>query len=217
MSDSESDLRHEVIRFCQLLHQKNYLSANDGNVSVRMPGGRILVTPSGAFKAFLRSEDLVVVDERGQLISGKLKPSGEMAMHLQALKQRPEVNAVIHAHPPTAVALSLLRHQRVNGILPEVILSMGELAVVPYARPLSQELADSLTHYLDRHDAFILERHGTLAVGQTVAEAYGRTERIEHAAHVLWLAYSVGRPLPLPDHEARELTRIYERSRKPTR
>lgn len=210
---SEAELREQVIRCCQLLHHKGYLAANDGNVSVRLGGGHILITPSGSLKAFLRPEDLVVIDELGKVVSGSAPPSGEVAMHLTALRLRPDIQAVVHAHPPTCIALTLLRHPRLNGVLPEVILSVGQLTIVPYARPISRELGDALVGFVERHDALILERHGTLTVGKTVQDAYALVERLEHASQVLHTAHTIGRPIPLPEHEVRALEAIYERSR----
>lgn len=213
----EAELRYEIVRACQLLHQKNYLSANDGNISVRLGGGRILITPTGVHKGFLKPEDLVVIDDEGRLLSGARPPSGEVSMHLTALRRRPDMNAVIHAHAPTCIALSLLKNVKLNGILPEVILSVGELVVCPYGRPVSEALGEALLGYIEKNDALILERHGTLTVGKTVAEAYYLTERLEHAAHVLWLAYSVGRPTRLPEDEAGALLAMYREARAAAR
>ncbi len=212
----EEKLRAEIVQFCRLLHQRNWLAANDGNVSARLGGGRILITPSGRHKGLLEPEEMVVVDESGKLVAGDARPSGEIAMHLTALRLRSDANVVLHAHPPTCIALSLLRHIRLNGILPEVILSIGELVVVPYARPVSEDLGDALVGYIERHDAVILERHGTVALGGSVAEAYARTERLEHAAHVLWLAHTLGHPRPLPDAEWRALRNLHEQGRDST-
>jgi len=211
--EAEAAVRRDVIRFCGLLHDKNFLAANDGNVSVRLCNRRILVTPSGVPKAFIAPEDLLTVSPDGEVLSGKGKPSGELALHLQVLRARPDIRAVVHAHPPTCIALTLLRHLRLNDILPEVILSVGRLEVVPYARPLTDGLAAAVAAALGRADAVILERHGTVTVGGDLSEAYSRTERLEHAAHVLWLAHAIGRPTTLPEHEARTLYQLYARAR----
>jgi L-fuculose-phosphate aldolase len=211
----EPELREQIVRFCQLLHQKGYLAANDGNISVRLCQHRLLVTPTGVPKAFLNPDELVVVDNDGQVLSGG-KPSGELSMHLHALRGRPDMEAVVHAHPPTSIALTLFRHLRINGVLPEVTLSIGEIEIVPYARPLTEELACAVEEATRRHDAVILERHGTVTLGKTVSDAYARTERLEHAAQVLWLAHAIGRPPGLPEHEARTLMKLYERGRNQT-
>ncbi len=210
---SEAFLREDIVRYCRLLHQKGFLAANDGNVSARLSADRILITPTGVHKGFLSPEQLLIIDRAGRLVFGEGRPSGEVAMHLKALELRPDRTVVMHAHPPTCIALSLLRHARLNGVLPEVILSIGELVVVPYARPVSDALGQSLVGYVERHDALILERHGTLTLGRTVHEAYCLVERLEHSAKVLHLAHAIARPPPLPEPESRALLETYRRSR----
>lgn len=202
-----------MVAYCQLLHHKGFLAANDGNVSVRLGPGRILITPSGVHKGFLRPEELLVIDEQGRLLEGTGAPSGEVAMHLAALSLRSDRQVVMHAHPPTCIALSLFRNLRLNGVLPEVILSVGRITVVPYARPTSEALGEALRGYVEKNEALILERHGTLTLGRSVHEAYALVERLEHAALVLHRAHALGRPPALPEHEARALEEIHERSR----
>lgn len=209
----ERALREDVVRFCRMLHARGYLAANDGNVSTRLEGDRVLVTPSGVHKGFLEPDDLVVVDLEGRQLSGKGKPTGELALHLRAYAKRPTAKAVVHAHPPVAIAMSLTK-KRLDGVLPEVTLSIGSLQVVPYKRPLTDALAVAVADALGRADAVIMERHGTVAVGADLAEAYGKTERVEHAAQVLWSAYALGGVRPVPESEQRALMELYERSRR---
>lgn len=208
----EHALREDIVRHCRLLHQRGYLAANDGNVSVRLDANRLLVTPSGVHKGFLEPSDLIVVDMAGNKLSGSRTPTGEIALHLRALAQRPDASAVVHAHPPLAIAMSLTK-KKLDGILPEVTLSLGRLQVVPYARPLTDDLAKAVAAALEHSDAVILERHGTVAVGRNVAEAYGQTERIEHASQVLWSAYALSAPRPVEEAEHRALLKIYEAGR----
>lgn len=208
----EQALREDIVRYCRLLHQRGYLAANDGNVSARLDGRRLLVTPSGVHKGFLEPDDLLVVDLAGQQLSGRGKPTGELALHLRSYAARPDASAVVHAHPPLAIAMSLTK-KRLDGILPEVTLSLGRLQVVPYARPLSEGLAEAVAEALTQADAVILERHGTVALGPTLAHAYGQTERIEHAAQVLWSANALVAPRPVAEAEHRALLGMYERSR----
>ncbi len=208
----EQALREQIVLHCRLLHQRGYLAANDGNVSARLDAKRLLVTPSGVHKGFLEPGDLVVVDLQGRKLGGKAEPSGELALHLRALAQRPDASAVVHSHPPIAIAMSLTK-KKLDGILPEVTLSLGRLQVVPYARPLTDQLAKAVAAALVHSDAVIMERHGTVAVGRTIAEAYGNTERVEHACQVLWSAYALGTPRPVPKAEQRALLKMYESSR----
>ena len=209
----EQALREDIVRHCRHLHQRGYLAANDGNVSARLGADRVLVTPSGVHKGFLEPGDLIIVDLQGRKLSGAREPTGELALHLRALAKRPDATAVVHAHPPLAIAMSLTR-KKLDGILPEVTLSLGRLQVVPYHRPLTDELAEAVAAALAHSDAVILERHGTVAVGRTVAEAYGQTERIEHASQVLWSAYALSTPRPVDEPEQRALLKMYEGSRQ---
>ena len=208
----EHALREDIVRHCRLLHQRGYLAANDGNVSARLDANRLLVTPSGVHKGFLEPGDLIIVDLKGNKLSGERSPTGEIALHLRALAQRSDCNAVVHAHPPLAIAMSLTK-KKLDGILPEVTLSLGRLQVVPYKRPLTDDLARAVAEALEHSDAIIMERHGTVAVGKDVAQAYGQTERIEHACQVLWSAYSLSAPRPVDESEQRALLRMYEASR----
>ena len=211
--EMEQALREDIVRHCRLLHQRGYLAANDGNVSARLDANRVLVTPSGVHKGFLEPGDLIVVDLAGKQLSGTRAPTGELSLHLRALAQRPDCHAVVHAHPPLAIAMSLTR-KKLDGILPEVTLSVGRLHVVPYRRPLTDELARAVAATLAKSDALIMERHGTVAVGKDLAQAYGLTERLEHACQVLWSAYSISTPRPLAASEQRALLRMYEASRR---
>ena len=212
---SWADSRGEVIRVCRLMHERRLVAAFDGNVSFRLGAGRFLVTPSGVHKGFLRPEHLVVVDGDGKVIEGSGSASSEISMHLAVMKCRPDANAVVHAHAPSAVAMSLLRHPQLNGVLSEVSLAFGELQVLPYERPGTVELADVVAAGLEKHDIVILERHGTVAVGRSLEEAYAFTEGLEHAAHILWMAHCVQRPSRLGDGEMRALGEIHARTRGP--
>ncbi len=210
---AEPELRREIVEICKQLHAQGYLAAADGNVSARLPNGRILVTPSGIPKAFLDPEELILLEPDGTPLPGQLTPTGELPMHLAALNARPEMKVVVHAHPPTAIAMSLFKHLKLDDILPEVILSCGRLVVVSYARPLTEALARGVSHALSNADAVILERHGTVTLGTTLLEAFARTERLEHACEILWRAHSIARPTSLPEQEASTLRRLYERTR----
>jgi L-fuculose-phosphate aldolase len=195
---SESRLRAEVVAVCRRLHERGLVGAAEGNVSCRLGRARLLVTPSGLSKGHLRPADLVVVDLAGRRRKGTRRPSSELLMHLAAYAARPDAAAVVHAHPLTAVALTVAGLPPPEDLLPEASVVLGPLAVAPFATPGTAELPAALAPLLPRHDVLLLERHGALALGATLAQAFDRMETLERVARVALLARLLGRCEPLP-------------------
>lgn len=207
MSQSEHELRQRIVEIGKLMHQKNFIAAGDGNISVRLDRDRLLVTPSGVSKGFLDPEQLIIVDLKGEKIAphfGKwreMKPSSEIQLHLECYRQRAEVRAVIHAHPPHAIACTLAGISLAKCILPEVVYDLGTIPTAPYATPASVEGARAIRDLIRKYDAVLLDRHGSVTVGTDVWEAYWRLERVEHSAQVTLAAQqALGKsPEPLSD------------------
>jgi len=197
---SEDALREEFVRIGRLLHSRGYVTATDGNISARLGDDRFLVTPSGQSKGFLQPDEMVVIDWDARPIGGLggQRPSSEILLHLEAYRQRPDVRAVVHAHPPTAIALSIAGVSLARCQLPEVIVTLGLIATTDYATPSSQEGATVIADLIRRHDALILKRHGSVTVGATPWEAYLRLEKVENAADILFKLQLLGREEPLP-------------------
>lgn len=191
---------------CRRLHARNLLAAADGNVSLLLDDGRIAVTPSGVAKARLRPEDLAYLDPGGAVLAGR--PSTERLMHLAVYRACPQARAVVHAHPPTAVALSLA-HPEWTALpaeaLPEVILAAGSVPFAPYARPGTAAMGEVLAPFLPGSRLLVLSRHGALAWGESLEEAYNGMERLEHACQILKAALDLGGPVPLPPEEVAAL------------
>jgi L-fuculose-phosphate aldolase len=181
-----------IVAVCHRLYERGLIAGPDGNVSARLSDGSILVTPSGMSKGIVTDEHLVVVDKEGQVLEGELPPSSELRMHLRIYKRRADVRAVVHAHPPTATGFAVAGESFLAPVLPEVILQMGEVPLVPYATPGTDALADALDPYLDHHDALLLANHGATTLGTTLTEAHHRMESLEHAARILLAARAVG-------------------------
>lgn len=202
----------DIITVARRLHQKNMLAAADGNISWRINEDEVLITPSGVSKAFMRPEDMALVSLDDRVLCGK--PSSERLMHLQIYRQCPQAKAVVHAHPPTAIAWSIARPDLAclpSHALSEVILSCGDIPFVPYARPGSQAMGENLTCFLPRYRALILTRHGALAWGESLEEAWKGMERIEHSAEILWKAVTLGGLTFLPDDEIAALRILRQR------
>jgi len=182
-----------IVGVCRRLYERGLIAGPDGNVSARLSDGSILVTPSGLSKGIVTAEHLVVVDDKGAVLDGTLSPSSELAMHLRIYARRSDVRAMVHAHPPTATGFAVAGESFMAPVLPEVILQMGAVPLVPYATPGTDALADALEPYLDHHDAFLLANHGATTLGATLTEAHHRMESLEHAARILLAARAVGR------------------------
>ena len=194
----EERLRRELVETCRRLHARDLIGAGEGNVSARLGDGTFLVTPSGANKGYLAPGDLVVVDGRGEKVSGARRASTELRMHLAAYAARPDVAAIVHAHPVTAVALTVAGVPPPNALVPEAAVTLGEVAVAPFATPGTDEVPASLAPLLAGHYVILLERHGALALGRTLAEAFDRTETLERVARIALVARLAGSCTPLP-------------------
>ncbi len=211
---TEQAQRKEIVRVCRLMHDKGYVAATDGNVSVRLSKNRILSTPSGFSKGFLAPEQLVVTDLEGRKVPSRepasrdLEPTSELPMHLEAYRQRPDIGAVIHAHPPICVALSIAGISLAKCLLPEVVVTLGLIPTAEYATPASAEGSKAIRELIVNHDALIIQRHGTLTVGQDPFDAYLKLEKVEHLAYVTLLLRQLGRETPLPPAEIAKLLRM---------
>ena len=171
--DLEKLTKQKIVETCQNLHHRNMLAAGDGNVSYRLDDQRILITPSGKPKAFIRSEEMTLMTIDGEILSGK--PSGERQMHLAVYRKCPQARAVVHAHPPTCIAWSIAKPNLSElpcEALSEVILATGGIPVVPYARPTTSDMGETLSPYLPQFRVMILARHGGLSWGESLEEAY---------------------------------------------
>lgn len=202
---TEAALRSQIVETCRRLYARNMLAAADGNVSVRISDERILFTPSGRQKAFIAPEDVTIVSLDGAVVSGK--PSGERDMHL-AIYRQTQAKAVVHAHPPHAVAWSLARpewKELPSDSLSEIILGAGRIPIVPYARPTTTDMGSALKPFLPESRALILARHGAVCWGDSLEEALNGIERLEHSSQMLWLAEQVGGAKPLPPAEIEAL------------
>lgn len=209
---NRTDVEHakeQIVQVSHWLHQRGFIGGMDGNISVRL-GNRLVCTPSGVNKGFLASRDLVVTDLAGSVISGNGRPSSELEMHLEVYRQRADVQAVVHAHPPHCVACTLCGITLTQPIVPELAYTLGAVPTAAYATPGTPEVAASIAPFVAGSQAVLLERHGTLTVGCDLMEAYNRLEGLEHAAHILFLARNLGQLTPLSDQQVQRLRRSVE-------
>ena len=198
-------VRDEIVLVCRRLYERGLVAGPDGNVSVRQEDGSILVTPSGLSKVDVTPEDLVVVTLDGRVLEGRHAPSSELRMHLRIYQRRPDVDAVVHAHPPAATGFAVAGEAFVAPVLPEVILQLGEVPLVPYATPGSDALADAFEPFLASHDGFLMANHGATTVAPTLTTALQRMESLEHGARILLAARALGRVNELSAADVRSL------------
>jgi L-fuculose-phosphate aldolase len=191
--------RERVVDFARRLHARGWVANHDGNLSVRLAAGRVLATPTATSKAAVTLESLLVVDDAGEKRSGPGKPFSEIGLHLTVYANRPEVRAVVHAHPPCATAIACAGSSLLERVfLAEAVVSLGpRIPTVPFAAPGKSACA-ALAPLVAEHDAVLLGQHGVLAWGVDVEQAYLRVELVEHLARIAIEAEKLGGVKPLP-------------------
>ena len=181
------------------MYDRKYISGYDGNISVKLGNGHIIITPSGASKGHLERDSLLELGSGGGVIDSPagLFPTSELKMHLAVYSMRKDVNCIIHAHPVHATALSLLYVDLTSPVLPESLFTFGKIGVADFAIPTTNAVVDSIRPLLAEHDAIILKRHGSLTLGGDIEEAYYRLESLEHTAEIIYKASCIGKAIPL--------------------
>lgn len=200
------ELEREIIRICRSLHARGWVANHEGNATVLTGDGKVLSTPTAMSKADVRESDLLLLDRFGRKVSGGRKPFGELPMHLAVYQARPDVGAVVHAHPPCATAFAAANRPVDAMFLPEFIVSIGGVVpVVPFAPPGSEALNSALLPFLEPYDVVLLQNHGVLAWGPDLSTALLRIEHTVEAAMVLLNLAPLGGPRPLSDEVVRLL------------
>lgn len=185
-------MKDYLCEICHRMWELGWVAANDGNVSVMLDNGLILCTPSGVSKGDMCPDMVITVDRTGKVIEGSGKPSTELAMHLRCYDERPDVKAVVHAHPPYSTAYAVANKALDDYAMIETICVLGAVPVAPYATPGTQEVPDSIAPYLPKHDAILLRAHGAITVGVDLRTAYYRMETLEHFAKISLFAHQLG-------------------------
>lgn len=201
----EAHARQQMLRIAHLCYERHLLVAMDGNLSLVLDDGSILCTRAGCHKGFLCDDDLVVIDRTGAKIRGQGEPTSEMAMHLACYQARPDIRAVVHAHPPIAVAFTIAGVSMERCVLPEVVLTLGAIPTLDYRTTGTGDLAALVGEHIRQHDAVLMDRHGAVCVGKDLLEAFCRLETMEHTALITKTARDLGRVKELPPHEAERL------------
>jgi L-fuculose-phosphate aldolase len=205
---TEQQHRDEIIRFGKLLHQTGLVAATDGNLSVRLEDGTILCTPTLMSKGLMEASDLVIVDRHGRKLGGSRNVSSEINMHLVIYSRRADVNAVVHAHPPTATGYAAAGLALDRAICAELVVTLGSIPLANYETPGTPELAEALAPLLADHDAILMANHGVVTCGVDLINAYMNMETVEHFAKIALVTHLLGKQEPLSDQHVDKLREI---------
>ena len=189
----ESALRADIVEVGRRMYAREYTASNDGNISVRLGADRLLMTPKSVCKGFMTPDMMCITDLEGRKLQGDRDPSTEMLMHLEVYRQRPDVQAVVHAHPPTATGFAVAGIPLDRAVLAEVLTTLGSIPIAEYATPSTAELPEAVRKYIKAHDGMLLANHGALTVGPDLFAAYYKMETIEHFAKISLVARMLGR------------------------
>ncbi len=199
------------IDICHKLYTDGYVAALDGNVSVRLDDKSILITPSAKCKGKLVEQDLIIIDNDGNIIEGNGKISSESKLHLFAYHHRKDINAVIHAHPVYSTAFAAMGEDFTKPIFPEVVLTLGKVHLCKYATPSTNEVTESMKPFIEYANALLLANHGAVTFGGSLEEAFNKMEKLEHTAKTISIIRSMGKEKTIPNEKLSALYEIGEK------
>jgi L-fuculose-phosphate aldolase len=190
---AEEAIRAEIVEVGRRMYARGYVASNDGNISARLDAERLITTPKSVSKGFMTPDMMVVVDHQGRKLAGDRDPSSELPMHLEIYRNRPDVTAVVHAHPPLATGFAVAGIPLTRAVLAEVITTLGSIPIAEYGTPSTSELPEAVRKYIKAHDGLLLANHGAVTCGVGVTAAYYKMETIEHFAKISLVARLLGR------------------------
>lgn len=196
---SAYEIKKEICEVGKKIYRNHFVAANDGNITVKVNDNEFYCTPTGVSKGDMTPDMICKVDAKGNKLEGRedCRPSSEVKMHMRVFQERPDVNAVVHAHPPIATAHAVCNIPLDSYIMPEAVIFLGTVPICEYGTPSTNEIPDSLMPYLQDHDAFLLKNHGALALGNTLNKAYFNMESTEYFAKVSMYCRILGGPQQL--------------------
>ncbi len=202
---AEEQIRAEIVEAGRRLYARAYVASNDGNISARLDDRRLITTPKSVSKGFMTPDMMVVTDFEGKKLAGQRDPSSELPMHLEIYRNRPDVNAVVHAHPPLATGFAVAGIPLTRAVLAEVVTTLGSIPIAEYGTPSTAELPEAVRRYIKAHDGLLLANHGAVTCGTDVLSAYYKMETIEHFAKISLVARLLGREHLLSREEVERL------------
>ena len=207
-SRTEEAFRADIVEVGRRMYARGYVASNDGNISIRLDASTILTTPKSVSKGFMTPDMMVVVDPDGKKIRGTRDASSELLMHLEVYKNRPDVRAVVHAHPPVATGFAVAGIPLDRAVLAEVVTTLGSIPIAEYGTPSTPELPAAVRKYIKAHDGLLLANHGALTIGPDVYAAYYKMETIEHFAKISLVTRQLGRENLLSREEVHRLQEL---------
>lgn len=205
------EIKKQICEVGQKLYDKGFVAANDGNISVKVGENEYYCTPTGVSKGGMTPDMIIKIDKDGNKLEGKLKPSSEIKMHMRVFRERPDVNAVVHAHPPIATAFTVAGVPLKEYILPEAVLTLGAVPTCEYGTPSTMEIPDSIMPYIQTNDVFLLKNHGALTVGCDLTKAHFLMEEVEFNAKIAFYARMLGGIQEIPDDQLPKLMDLREK------
>ena len=207
----EAEARRQIVEAGRRLRDRFFVASNDGNISARVSDTELLITPTSVNKGDVTVDNILKIDLQGRVISGSLKPSSETKMHLAVYRIRPDVQAIVHAHPPAATGFAACRIRLDQDvILPEVVFGLSKIGFAEYGTPTTDEIPNAVIKEIPECDALLLSNHGALTVGPDVMQAYYRMEVLEMYARVRLVTRILGEPKPLSADEVSALQKVRE-------
>jgi L-fuculose-phosphate aldolase len=197
--------KEEIVYWSKKVQEYGFVSVTDGNLSVRLDGNRVMITPSGLPKGEMDLDSPIIIDMAGNKLEGKGKPSSEGKLHLEVFRSRPDIRAVIHAHPPKCIAFTVAGIPLDTCLLPEVVVTIGAVPTSRYATPTTEEVPESIRPHIGKSNAVMMARHGSLTMGSSLQEAFRLLEKMEHSAAISLYARMLGGPVPFSREELEKL------------
>ncbi len=211
MTKTEDELRREIAEIGRWIHRLGFVAAFDGNITARLDNQRILSTPTTISKGMMEPDDLVVVDYDGQKVTGRRNVTSEIAMHLLIYKRRPDVNGIVHAHPPIATGFAAAGLSLNRALISEVVLSLGCIPLARYGTPGTPELTEALAPLVATYDAILMANHGVVTYGPDLMRAYFKMETVEHFAKISLVTELLGKQVLLSETEVDKLLAARQR------
>ena len=207
---SEFEIKKQICEIGKRIYNRNMVATNDGNISVKLNDNEFLCTPTGVSKGFMTPEYICKVDAQGNVIQANkgFKPSSEIKMHMRVYAKRPDVNAVVHAHPTYATSFAIAGIPLTQPIMPEAVIALGCVPIAEYGTPSTNEIPDAVEKYLQYYDAVLLESHGALTYSDSLLAAYHKMESVEFYAELLYKSRQLGGPKEFTPEQVEKLYEI---------